>query len=413
MHRPLEPIELDTASPEGSDDRRPRLRDGATFCIVVFLCVRLFLSVVAVLGVRDSFPPPGPTPGPAPGGVVGAAGVGDERPATSGLHNAIDGTVRWDAYWYLEIARHGYDPSGRDAAFFPGYPLLTRAIDEVTPLGEVGAALLVSNVAFLAALIVLHGLTRREYGEDVARRAVILLAIFPTSFFFLAPYSESLFLLFTLLTFWWCRQDRWFLAAAAAACAVATRTTGVLLVPCMLIDALDRRSHRTAFAGRVTASVAPLLGLAAYGLWWFERNGDLLAPVHAQDAWMRSLTLPPITLWNALRLGLEGIGDPRGIYWTADVVLMLWVLIPVVIAWRRLAPPFLAYATLGFLLPLTYPLPARPLLSVPRFVIVIFPAFWAMALLLESTSRRRVVYAASLAGFVIASLAFMNWGYLF
>jgi hypothetical protein len=409
MHRPLEPIELDTASPEGSGDRRPRLRDGATFCIVVFLCVRLFLSVVAVLGVRDSFPPPGPEPG----GVVGAAGVGGERPATSGLHNAVDGTVRWDAYWYLEIARHGYDPSGRDAAFFPGYPLLTRAIDEVTPLGEVGAALLVSNVAFLAALIVLHGLTRGEYGEDVARRAVILLAIFPTSFFFLAPYSESLFLLFTLLTFWWCRQDRWFLAAAAAACAVATRTTGVLLVPCMFIDALDRRPHRTALAGRVAASVAPLLALVAYGMWWFEMNGDLLAPVRAQDAWMRSLTLPPITLWNALRLGLEGIGDPRGIYWTADIVLTLWVLIPVVIAWRRLAPPFLAYATLGFLLPLTYPLPARPLLSVPRFVIVIFPAFWAMALLLENTTRRRIVYAASLAGFVIASLAFMNWGYLF
>jgi hypothetical protein len=181
----------------------------------------------------------------------------------------------------------------------------------------------------------------------------------------------------------------------------------------MLIDALDQRSHRTALAGRVAASVAPLVALAAYGLWWFERNGDLLEPVHAQDAWMRSLTLPPITLWNALRLGVEGIGDPRGIYWTADVVLALWVLIPVVIAWRRLAPPFLAYATLGFLLPLTYPLPARPLLSVPRFVIVIFPAFWAMALLLEGTTRRRVVYAASLAGFVIASVAFMNWGYLF
>ncbi len=405
MHRPLEPIELDTASPEGTGDRRPRLRDGALFCIVVYLGVRVILSVVAVIGVRDAFP--------APGGVIGAAGVGDELPATSGVHNAIDGTVRWDAYWYLQVARNGYDPSGRDAAFFPGYPLLTRAIDEVTPLGGVGAALLVSNLAFLAALIVLHALTWREYSEAVARRSVILLAIFPTSFFFLAPYSESLFLLFTVLAFWWCRRDRWLLAAGAAACAVATRATGVLLVPCMLVDALDRRSHPTGLAGRVAASVAPLLALAVYGVWWFERNGDLLAPLHAQDAWMRSLTLPAITLWNALRLGLEGIGDPRGIYWTADVVLTLWVLIPVAIAWRRLAPPFLAYASLSILLPLTYPLPARPLLSVPRFVVVIFPAFWAIALLLESPIRRRVVYAGSLAGFVIASLAFMNWGYLF
>jgi hypothetical protein len=404
MHRPLESSEL-VGAPFESPDDRVRLRDGAMFCVVVFLSVRIFLSVLAVVGVRDA--------SPAQGGVVGARGQGDERPATSGLHNAVDGTVRWDAYWYLAIARDGYDPSGRDAAFFPAYPFLTRAVDEVSPVGEVGSALLVSNFAFLGALIVMHALTRREYSDVVARRAVLLLAVFPTSFFFFAPYSESLFLLLTLMTFWWSRQDRWVLAACAAACAIATRPTGVLLVPCLLLDAIDTRPHTTGLPQRIASSLAPLLALVAYGIWWYLRDGDLLSPLHAQDSWMRSLAFPLITLANATKLGIEGIGDARGIYWTGDVLLTLCVLVPLAIAWRRLAPPFLGYATLSLLLPLTYPLPARPLLSVPRFVIVIFPAFWAMALLLHGRTERHIVYAASLVGAAIAVLAFMNWGYLF
>src|SRR5436190_6659379 len=194
MHRPLEADGLEATSQAGNDEHL-RLRDGAWFCVAVYLGVRILLSVVAIVGVRDG--------AAASGGAVGAHGQGAEQPATAGLHNAIDGTVRWDAHWYLAIAHDGYDASGRDAAFFPGYPLLTRLVDAGTPLGTVGAALLVSNVAFLGSLIVVYGLTWREYSEIVARRAVALIALFPTAFFFLAPYSESLFLLASLLTFWW------------------------------------------------------------------------------------------------------------------------------------------------------------------------------------------------------------------
>jgi hypothetical protein len=403
MHRPLEPAEFAATTPEGAGGI-PRFRDGALFCLIVFLAVRILLSAVAVVGVRDAYPA---------GGVAGAGGQGTEEPATSGLHNAVDGTVRWDAYWYLAIAKNGYETSGRDAAFFPAYPLITRAVAEVSPFGAVGSALLVSNIAFLGALVAFHALTRREYSDELARRAVVFLAVFPTAFFFFAPYSESLFLLFTLLTFWWSRQDRWSLAAVAAAGAILTRAAGVLLVPCLLLDAFDPRTRETGLLQRVSASLAPLLALTAYGIWWFERNGDLLTPLHAQDSWMRSLTFPILTLVNATRLGVEGVGDPRGIYWTGDIVLTLCIIIPLVVGWRRLAPPFLAYAALSTLLPLTYPLPARPLLSAPRFVVVIFPAFWAISLLLRGRIQMRVALAASIVGFVVASLAFMNWGYLF
>src|SRR6478736_537173 len=146
-----------------------RFRDGAAFCIGVFACVRIALSLIAALSVGSVTPP-------------GAAGSGDEVPSSPGLHNIVDGTDRWDALWFERIAREGYRPDDASAAFFPGYPLAIRAVDLVTPVGTPGAALLVSNASFLGALIVLYALTAREWDTPVARRTIVLLACFPSSF---------------------------------------------------------------------------------------------------------------------------------------------------------------------------------------------------------------------------------------
>ena len=60
------------------------------------------------------------------------------------------------------------------------------------------AALLVSNLAFLGALLALFALTADAFGERIARRAIVVTALFPTAFFFLAPYTESLFLFLSM-----------------------------------------------------------------------------------------------------------------------------------------------------------------------------------------------------------------------
>ena len=79
--------------------------------------------------------------------------------------------------------------------------------------------------------MVMYALTRNEFSEEIARRAVLYAAVFPTAFFFLAPYSESLFLLLVLLSFWSARRGRWAMAGATGALAALTRNLGVLVVP--------------------------------------------------------------------------------------------------------------------------------------------------------------------------------------
>lgn len=376
---------------------RVRLRDGVGFSVAVFLGVRVLLSLLAVLTVGTVRPP-------------SSAGSGVEVPATPGWHNAIDGTDRWDAGWFEGIAREGYDPNDASAAFFPGYPLAIRAVATALPVGEPGAAILVSNAAFLGALIVLFALTTFEFSVPMAKRTALLLACFPASFFFLSPYSESLFLLASLLCFWWARRGQWGAAAAAGVLAAATRSVGVLLVPPLLVEAWSvRRGDRSR---AVAASLAPLAAPALYALYWLVHAGDALRPLHAQDAWFRTMELPVVTLGNALWLGVTGITDPRGIYWTADVLLTALVLIPLALRWKLLASPYLVYVIVSLLVILSYPLPERPLLSAPRFCIVLFPAFWAMAGLF--TGRRfAVTLIAFVVGFSSLAIAFMNWGFVF
>ena len=374
-----------------------RLRDGVPFSAAVFVTVRVTLSVLAVLTVGAVHPP-------------SDAGSGMAVPATAGWHNAIDGTQRWDAGWFESIARDGYRSDDASAAFFPGYPIAIRGATWIVPISESDAALVVSNLAFLGALIVLFALMRFESSTDTARRTVLLLAWYPASFFFLAPYSESMFLLASLLTFWWARRSRWGPAAAAGFVAALTRSVGVVLVPALLLEAWS--INRDERPRAIVASLVPLLAPAAYSAYWFARAGDALRPFHAQASWFRSLQLPLVTLGNGLWLGLSGITDRRGIYWTVDVVLTAVVLIALALGWNRIPKPYLVYVVLSLALILSYPLPERPLLSVPRFVAVLFPAFWAMAALAKGW-RFRVLLAAFGVGYVLLSIAFMNWGYIF
>jgi hypothetical protein len=374
-----------------------RFRDGARFSIAVFLCVRIALSLIGVVAAGRVHLPPESVSG---GSVT----------AVPGWHNAIDATDRWDAWWFQHIAVEGYAEHDEGAAFFPGYPLAIRLVMAITPLGSLGAALLVSNVAFLGALIVLYALTAREFDESTARRSVVLLAVFPSSFFFLAPYSESLFLLATLLTFWWARSDRWGPASVAGLMATLTRSFGVLLTPALVVEAWARgREGRTR---RLVLACGPLVGAALYAGYWLVRTGDALRPLHAQDTWFRSFEFFVVTLGWAFALAIRGIGDARGIYWTTDLVLTAILLVPLAMRWRRIAPSYLVYAATLALVVLTYTLPDRPLLSDPRLLLVAFPCFWAIATIVRD--RWFVVTAVVFAiGYVAAAAVFMNWGFLF
>jgi len=358
--------------------------------------------------------------------------------------------ARWDAVWYLSIARDGYADSvdGAKAAFYPLYPLLTKALGWAIG-SNLLAAMAISLASFFGALVLLHKLAALELGERGARHTLLLVAFFPAAFFFSAVYAESLFLLFSVAAILSARRGLWMWAGIAAALATLTRNSGaVLLVPLLLIflygpreDAPPRpagASGRSRWAPRYPPTPQLLwlalvpAALGAYLAYCGIVLDDLFAPFSAQGLWGRHL-VPLGGVWDGARaawLGLrqlvhgastpvyfgEAGGDP---FANAGQNLILFgflvfALVALVGALRRLPLAYGSYALVALVLTLSYPVDAQPLMSLPRFVAVLFPLhMWLAARLGERGDvavERAVAVSAVLLGLLAAQFA--RWGFV-
>jgi hypothetical protein len=380
----------------------PRVRDGWREASWAFLGAHLLLAVIGVIGGGMLPLPPGQPP----------ADAGFPNPQLSpGWHMLVTSLQRQDAQWFLRLATTGYAPGDHSAAFFPVYPLGIRIVDLMPGIGPLGAGLLVANAAAFGALLLLHALTRLELGDIAARRAVLFTALFPTAFFLYAPYTESSFLLGSIATFWFARRDRWGWAAVAGAVAAATRSVGIVLILALWIEALAQyRRDGRALLPRLAAAAAVAIGPLLYAGWWAWRYHDLWAPLDAQRAWRPDGAQQPLaTIWSALQLAWRYQS-----WWLLDVTVVTLAVVGIVLAGRRIPMTYTVYATSSVLLPLLLPLAGRPLLSMPRFAAVVFPASWGWAIAAE---RRRPPETATLVafagGFCLLAFLFINWLYVF
>jgi hypothetical protein len=381
-------------------------RGGWRYCLEVFVVTRVGLLVLGLVSVA-LFTPLDP---------VSVPGWAAHPIPDPGWHNLFTAWERFDALWFLRIAAEGYRAADGGAAFFPLYPLAIRVVSFAIGGHPFAAALLVSNGAFLGALLVLYSLTRTEVSESAAKTTVLLLCLFPTSFFFLAPYSESLFLLLAASALWAARRRRWAFAAAAGFGAALTRNVGVVVAVALAVEALQQRreGHRGALLRGLAAGAVSLAGTLAYLAYWATRTGDWLAPVNQQANWERHRAWPWSTLVEGTRFAFRYLGNTNGGYWLIDWLIVVPVLWMSVYALFRYRWAFSVYLWGGLLLPLSFVFEGRPLMSMPRFVLPLFPVFWAISELAERWKVPRwAVAGVGAAGLGLLVVLFVNWYYIF
>ena len=371
--------------------------------------------------------------GPASGGLAREnAHKFDEPALTHALAEPLLAPLaRWDSAWYLRIADSGYGGDVSRAAFFPLYPLLVRGVGTLLGGSHGGllvAAYLVSLAAFLAALTLLHRLTELELGRRLARPTLLLLALFPAAVYFGAPYSESLFLLLAVGTFYAARTGRWAWAGACAGLASATRSAGLLLLlPLALIwwDARPRHPRDAAWL-----ALAPA-GIVLYAAWLGIAEGDALRFLDVQDAWSRELTVPLAGAWDGFVAAVDGVrqlasgsrshvyfekaaGDPFRI--AAINVMLFATLVFAVVACvgvlRRLPRAYGAWVAASLVLPLTLPVTPQPLMSLPRFVAVLFPIFMWLAVVSDERRSTDLVVAVSALGLGLFTAQYASWHWI-
>jgi hypothetical protein len=140
----------------------------------------------------------------------------DDPSVTHDLGAVTDVWARWDSVWFLRIAEHGYEHLSNSAtAFFPLYPAAVGMLGRVLLGHYVLAGIVVSLTTGLATFVLLYRLAEDKIGADGARRAVLYLALFPMALFLQAVYSESLYLMLTVVAFLAAERRR-FLGAGLA-----------------------------------------------------------------------------------------------------------------------------------------------------------------------------------------------------
>ena len=385
---------------------RERIRRGLRYCLGVFVGMRVGLSVLALAGVAL-------LPTLEPVGVPGWPA----QETTQGWHNLVTAWERFDALWFLRIAESGYRLTDQSAVFFPGYPLTIRFFSSILGGHPLAAGLLVSHLATFGSMVLLYFLSASEWGERVARRAVLYLAVFPTSFFLLAPYSEALFLFLVLLALWAARRGRWEIAGLAGIGASATRNLGVLLVLPLLTEAFQRfRERKDALeVGRaILWSLLAAGGAVAYLAFSHRFFGDWEAPLRQQETWQRTELFPLVTLFRGTREAFCCVGLYPGGYHLLD-----WLIVVPALAaggWLvlRARPLYSMYTLASLLAPLSYPFLPRPFMSMPRFLLPLFPLLWVAAVWADHRKGVHEAYLAVSAALLgVLLLLFVNWYYVF
>lgn len=322
----------------------------------------------------------------------------------------VYGLNKWDSAWYLDIAYRGYNR--RSAAFFPLYPEAIRLLHRLTGWSLPVSGLVIANLSFLLALVLFYQLVREWSDSQTARRALLYLALFPTSVFFSAGYTESVFLLFVLAAFQAARRGKWPIAAAAAGLAALTRNLGIFLTASLGLEWLQREWRNrgewswTASLGRgVWLALIPLaLGIHMAVL--YRELGEPLAFLTAQRFWQRTLVLPTTALWRGFAGPVPAWSRTHTVI---DLIFALGFLALLVRGWGRLPWSEWLYFAFGLLIPLSSMTPFAPLTSLPRYVVVLFPGF---ALLAREKVPERVHFAACLlfaTGLALVTALFSSW----
>lgn len=375
--------------------------------LLLFTVTRLGIALVAYLAaplMADATPPPYHL-----------------RPTDNVLLDVFGS--RWDTGFYVSIAEEGYVVDGVDlpsVAFFPLLPLMMRALTPLTG-DPLVAGLLISNLALLLAAVLLYRLVAENEKDDedgrLASRAVWYFLIFPTAFFGMAVYTESLFLLFAIGALYFARRGYWEIAALLGIAGAMTRLMGLLIAVMLLVAWWEQRratagGRRPSFFAPLAALLAPAavpLGTLAFMAYLWRTFGDPLAFVRGAAAWARQPQSPlallaalferPAGGWGAALLaGRVPLND-----WVDFAFVALFLLLGLVLLYQRRWSEG-AFVTLGVLLAISSGL----WMSQRRYMWVLFPAFIVLARWGHRPWVDRLITACSLLLLALFTALFAN-----
>jgi hypothetical protein len=370
------------------------------------------------------------------------------EPLTGIAHWVVDPFSLWDGSWYRLVSIYGYNPGMKaNAAFFPAYPWLMKWGHQLTGWSPQSIGYIISNVAFFGALVFVYLIVSMDFSAGVAKRTLWAVALFPTAFFFTAVYTESLFLLFAAGALYMARRRMWWAAGAIGLLAALTRSAGVMLLAPFAVLFIQQHGWdiRRWFPNAIPAAL-PALGPIIYG-WILTRHDMKFTDWIAQQwQWNRFSAMP----WRTFDCTLNGcvaqvrsftsethpfevrpidwgwMGDilrhPTWSHFTSfewrdrmargdvlEFIITILAFVLVVVGLRRLPLYYTAFTVPPLIVPLFSPSSVHPLMSMPRFVLPLFPLFVMIALLIPNRRIGLVLAGISTVLLILLTMQFAQW----
>ncbi|MEP7292181.1 MAG: mannosyltransferase family protein, partial [Chloroflexota bacterium] len=372
--------------------------------IVAFLLTRAAITAAGVLSMR-----------------VLPSSEGEEYTHLLDGGAALDMWYRWDAGFYATIATYNYDwindqrPSD-DMAFLPVYPLAIHLVSGMTPTGcalspylstcATLGGLAVSNVALLLSVFLLFDLAQRHFGRPAAWRTVLLLLVSPISIFLSGVYTESLFLLLTLLTFWLLEGDHFLLAVLVASVACLTRSVGVALFLPLLWVAWRGRSMLRLY--RIVLAFVPPLLFAGYILLAGVSVGDPLAFFKTFDTTWGRVAGTPIQAFTVYFSGEEVSLFGWRLSWLDLLLTLVYLALSALLLREKTTRLWGVFALVAILVPVA----SGSLLSMPRYGAAIFPFTILLGKWADRVPKQVLIYGAAAALALLFLTRFVTWRWI-
>jgi len=296
--------------------------------------------------------------------------------------------ANFDGVHYLLIAANGY---AQNAGFFPMYPILiffltsiispSAAIYPFYPVQYL-AVLFITNLFFLLSLIMLYKLVSIDYEDSLPILVILFILIFPTSFFFASIYSESLFLLLSLLSFYFARTNRWFLSSLCGGLLTATRLVGIAIIPALIIEFIQQKKNL--FKRKMLFLFLTPLGIASYMLFNYLKWGNAFYFIQAQGSFYNERTVDsivfiPQTIFRYIKI-LTTVSPSIFEWWIAllEISVFFFVSIMFFVAWKKkIRVSYILFALICFLISTS----TGTFTGLPRYTLILFPIFIALSLI--------------------------------
>lgn len=323
--------------------------------------------------------------------------------------------ANFDGVHYIEIARHGYTDQAR---FLPFFPLLIRIIsyglffirDELVRYYIAG--LLFSNASTMALVWFFYKLIRLDFKSSLAYKTVFFLLLFPTSFFLGAVYAEGLFLLLVICSLLFARKQMWLVACIFASLACITRIVGIALIPALMVEMYMQNKSRITW-GQITSLVIIPLPLIVYALFNLYKWHDVLYFIHAHtllaNGRSENFVLIPQTLVRYIKIFFS-IPLTRYEWWIAllEFGMFFYAAWGLWFAWKkRVRLSYIVFATCAFCIPIF----SGTFTGLPRYILVLFPFFIALAHV-ENKTVKMVIMATHILLLGILTLLFARGYYV-